>query len=199
MRETALPIRFFGALVRLPNHSFCYNILASFPRAKPAIHSLLRYNSRCKSFVSSIPELPVSQRLFVVSFPILSMALVFSLLLEDLSSDELIVLPNSHRGTAFGKLCYVQMSYNLWKIKRLLVPLPGMLCGARVSRSRCAFTARRRLQSRQCAENRGWPQSSAALVTRSSGEPEEWKLRQARRPQPEWSNRVHSNLQICSS
>jgi hypothetical protein len=47
------------------------------------------------------------------------MALVFSLLLEDLSSDELIVLPNSYRGTLFGKLCYVQKLYNLWKILKL--------------------------------------------------------------------------------
>ena len=44
------------------------------------------------------------------------MTLVVSLLLEDLSSDELILLRNSYYGTPLEKLCYVQNRVNLWKI-----------------------------------------------------------------------------------
>jgi hypothetical protein len=47
------------------------------------------------------------------------MALVVSLLLEDLSSDELIVLRKPYLGTPFGKLCHVQISLDLWKISEL--------------------------------------------------------------------------------
>jgi hypothetical protein len=39
LRGTALPIRFFGALVRLPNHSLCYPILIRILRtcARPPL------------------------------------------------------------------------------------------------------------------------------------------------------------------
>jgi len=114
-RGTALSVRFFEALVRLPNHN------AVMPRSfaprepGPRSSSLFRHHSlqelfRCPSRLS---------------FPIHSTIIVDSLPLEDRSSVEVIVLAKHCRNGGPKRFSLVEMTALMWKV---LYPDLASLC-----------------------------------------------------------------------
>ena len=122
MRETALSIRFFEDLVRLPNYN---SVIPS--SSGPRKRSLRFPNSPEIPLVVRASWFPPSALRFPESLHesrcrSSRMSLVCSLPLEDLSSVKRMLLRNQKNGTHFKTFFIVEIPGEVWKILRVEIP-----------------------------------------------------------------------------
>jgi hypothetical protein len=107
LRDDRPSVRFFEGLVRLPDHNRVIPKSIVSRELSPRFSSLFRYYSLQKS--------PRCHSRF--SLPILLKAVGHSLLLEDCSSVEVIVVHSSPETTGVKTFCVVEIMYLLWKCR----------------------------------------------------------------------------------
>ncbi len=117
MRDLAPSFRFLEGLVRLPDHNYFVpsELLRSSEPCGPHFPRSPVVTFRCKSFLvpSKTSSCPVASR---DPLPVLLMVLVYSLLLEDLSSVELKILQISLNARGSSEFFGVEIRDILWKI-----------------------------------------------------------------------------------
>jgi hypothetical protein len=111
LRDIALSVRFFEALVRLPNHN---SVITKSPRSHELSPRSL--HSSVITCVVRVSSLPFSS----LVADSLDVARVCSLLLEDCSSVEVTILEDYSGKPGSNTFCVVGITYLMWKCASLL-------------------------------------------------------------------------------